>query len=302
MIVEKLDLAAVRLCEQRGMFPSAAELARAGLEPAEYRTRLKRLAAAGVICSYRAILVVPPLLGGDWVWAGVLASAKRPLGVGNALTRRLPFVTEIVLNQGLPEGLGPNLALMFYSRDFETESQFIRSAPGIEYQEVYRVAEYSFPVAIPLSGDERTLLKQIVKSPADDIPALSKVLDRTPSWVQAKLDRLCWTESNRSGVIRVQPEVDWTRVENFGHFHLLVETGHRSEDIARLAAEHGFTLCLQGRAFRGRYVQVEADAWGITDLMLRVSALEQVPGIRVAGVVWNQRVSVNSSWVPKLLD
>jgi len=91
------------------------------------------------------------LLGGDWVWAAVLASAKRELGLANALAARLPFVSEIVLNaEPARKKVGPNLAMLFYSRDFDKEADFIRNAPGIEYHEVYRVAEYSFPVALPL--------------------------------------------------------------------------------------------------------------------------------------------------------
>lgn len=302
MIVEKLDIAAIRLCERRGMFPGEGELAEAGLRREEYGERLRRLSSAGIVQSLNAILVVPPLLGGDWVWAGVLASASRPFGVANALAKKLPFVTETILNLGLPEKLGPNLALLFYSRDFETEAQFIRSASGMEYHEVYRVAEYSFPVALPLSSEERALLKRIVRFPGSDVAALATELDRSEAWVRTKLDRLLWTEANRSGVVRIQPELDWTRADNFGHFHFLLETGHRPEQLGRLVEDMGFEPVLEGRPYRERYVQLEADLWGVPDLMGRVSMLDQLAGVRVAGVVWNQRVKVNSSWSAGLLD
>jgi hypothetical protein len=118
VIVERADRAALRTCEERGMFPTEGELARVESTMDDYRRRLRRLSAAGVIRSFHAILVVPPLLGGDWVWAGVLATVARPLGVANALVRKLPFVTEIIMNAGLPDKLGPNLAMLFYSRDF----------------------------------------------------------------------------------------------------------------------------------------------------------------------------------------
>lgn len=301
MILEKLDLAAIRLCERRGMFPTDAELARAGLGREEHKARLQRLSGQGVVRSFNAVLIVPPLLGGDWVWAAVLANASRPLGVANALVRKLPFVTETILNLGLPERLGPNLALLFYSREFETEAQFIRSASGMEYQEVLRVAEYSFPMAQPLSSEERALLRYLVGFPAADVPALAAGLGQSPPWVQAKLDRLLWTEANRAGMIRIQPELDWSRVENFGHFHFLLETGFPPEQLVRMLTEHGFELVLGGRAYRDRYVQVEVDVWGSADLMQRVSSLDQVSGIRVAGVVWNQRIAVNTGWAAGLL-
>ena len=86
MILEKLDVAAIRLCEDRGMFPTDSELAHAGLSGDGYARRIQELSAQKVIRSIRTSLVVPPLLGGDWVWAGVLANVARPLGVANALT------------------------------------------------------------------------------------------------------------------------------------------------------------------------------------------------------------------------
>ena len=284
------------------MFPTEGELAGVELTMDDYRRRLRRLSAAGVIRSFHAILVVPPLLGGDWVWAGVLATVARPLGVANALVRKLPFVTEIIMNAGLPDKLGPNLAMLFYSRDFDTEARFIRSAAGMEHHEVYRVAEYSFPMVQPLSSDEKRLLRQLVGNPAADIRVLGAELGQTPDWVQVKLDRLLWTPSNRSGVIRIQPEVDWTKVENFGHFHFLLLTGHQPEQLQRLVEERGFELVMRGKTYRERFVQVEADVWGVADLMERVAYLDQIASIKVAGVIWNERVTVNSDWVPGLLE
>jgi len=284
------------------MIPTEGELAHAGLSAADYAERIRSLSAQKVIRSMRTSLVVPPLLGGDWVWAGVLANVARPLGVANSLTRRLPFVTEVILNAGVPARIGPELALLFYSRDFDTEAQFIRSAEGMEHHEVYRVAEYSFPIPLPLSGEERDLLRFLVRSPGSDIVGAAEGLGKEQAWVRAKLDRLYWTERNRSGVVRVQPEIDWTRVENFGHFHFLLETGHRPEQLSRMVAERGFGLVLAGKTYRDRFLQVESDVWGIADLMERVAYLNQIVGIRVAGVLWNESVSVNTDWAAGLLE
>jgi hypothetical protein len=302
MVVEKQDIAALRLAEARGWFPSAGELAAAELTAAEFGERLRRLGRGGVIRSFKATLVVPPLVGGEsWVYAALVASTRRSLGVAIALAARLPFVCEVILNSSLPEGIGPNLAVLFYSRDFESETEFIRSTGGLDYHEVYRVAEYSFPVALPLSTDERGLVRHVVEHPADDAAAVGSALGRDQAWVRAKLDRLLWSEANRSGVLRVQPEVNWSLVDNYGHFHFMLETGHRPEQLARLVGEHGFELVFGGRPFQGRYVQVESDRWGVGSLMDAVVLLNQVTGIRVAGVLWNREISVNDGWVRRLL-
>jgi hypothetical protein len=301
MILDKSDVVALRLCEERGWFATEGEIARVGLAPAEYPERLRKLSALGVVRAFKTMLVVPPLLGGDWVRAVVLANAKRALGVANALASRLPFVSEIVLNSGLPEGIGPNLALLFYSRDFAHEAEFIKATPGLEYHEVCKVSEYSFPVALPLSSDEKALVRYLVEHPDSDVAGAGAGLGRNPTWVKAKLDRLLWSEVNRSGVVQVVPEVNWSQVENFGHFHFLLETGHRPDQLERLVAEEGFSVVLGGRPYQNRYVQVEADLWGIGKLLDSVAYLNQIAGIRVAGVLWNREAVINSKWVAGLL-
>jgi DNA-binding Lrp family transcriptional regulator len=301
MIIEKDDVAALRLAEQRGWFPTDAEVTAAGLKPAAYAERLRRLCSLGIIRGFKTTLVVPPLLGGDWVWAAVLANAKSDLGLANALTARLPFVSEIVLNASLPEKVGPNLAVLFYSRDFDKEADFIRNAPGIDYHEVYRVAEYSFPVALPLSSDEKELVRYMVEHPESGIAEVGSALERTATWVRAKLDRLLWSDTNRTGVLRVLPEVNWAPVENFGHFHFLLETGHRAERLGRLVSEAGLTVVFGGKTYRERYVQVEADVWGIGKLLDTVAFLDQIAGVRVAAVLWNREVIINAKWVSGLV-
>jgi len=301
MILEKNDVAALRLAEARGWFPTDGEVVEAGLKPAEYAERLRRLCSLGVVRGFKTTLMVPPLLGGDWVWGAVLANAKSALGLANKLAAKLPFVSEIVLNSSLPEKVGPNLALLFYSRDFDNEAEFIRNAPGIEYHEVYRVAEYSFPVALPLSKDEKELIRHLVEHPESGIAEVASQMDRNPTWVRAKLDRLLWSVTNRTGVLRVLPELNWAPVENFGHFHFLLDTGHRPEQLGRLVGEAGLSVVFGGKTYRKRYVQVEADVWGIGKLLDAVALLDQIAGVSVAAVLWNREVTINAKWVPGLV-
>jgi hypothetical protein len=301
MILEKSDVAALRLAEARGWFPNDSEVTAAGLKPADYAERLRRLCSLGIVRGFKTTLVVPPLLGGDWVWAAVLASSKRGLGLANALAAKLPFVSEIVLNASLPDKVGPNLSVLFYSRDFDKEADFIRNATGNDYHEVYRVAEYSFPVALPLSKDEKELVRYLVEHPESGIAEVGSALTRTAAWVRAKLDRLLWSDTNRTGVLRVLPEVNWAPVENFGHFHFLLETGHRPERLGRLVGEAGLTVVFGGKTYQNRYVQVEADVWGIGTLLDTVAFLDQIAGVRVAAVLWNREVVINAKWVPGLV-
>lgn len=301
MILEPNDVAAVRLAETRGRFAGEAELAQAGLTPIEFAERLARLQQGGLVRGWKTTLAVPPLLGGDWVLGVMLASQPRSLGAANALAAKLPFVSEIVLNDCLPEGAGPGLAVLFYSRDFATESRFIGNTAGLGYHEVHQLATYGFPMRAPMSDDERALLRFLSERPDSDAAAIAAGLSRDGNWVQAKLDRLLWSEFNPSGIVRVQPELDWSRADNFGHCHFLIETGHRPEALARMLDETGCRLVFGGKRFRDRCVQVEADVWGIARLMDAAATLEAIDGVRVAGVMWNREVIVHNKWVGALL-
>jgi hypothetical protein len=301
MILEPNDVAAIRLAEARGRFASEPELARSGLRPAEFAERLARVQSGGVIKAWKTTLAVPPLLGGEWVLGVVLAGAPRSLGPANALAAKLPFVTEIVLNDCLPEGAGPALAVLFYSRDFASEAQFIGNTAGLGYHEVHKLAGYEFPMRLPMSDDEKALLRLLAEQPHLDAAGIGSALGRDGRWVGAKLDRLLWSEANPSGVVRVQPELDWSRADNFGHCHFLLETGHRPEALAKMVEETGYRLVFGGKRFRDRYVQVEGDAWGIARMMDAAAALEALDGVRVAGVLTNREVIVNTKWVGSLL-
>ncbi|MEO0073520.1 MAG: hypothetical protein ABIK43_02510 [candidate division WOR-3 bacterium] len=300
MMLEKADVMALRVAEEAGKLVSEEQLAAAGLERSEYQERINRLEKSGVIRCFKVVGAAPPLLGGDWVMGALMASAAQPVAAADALRRRLLFVTEILINCGVPAGLGPNLGMLFYSRDFETEARFIQDMSEFDYREVSRVADYSFPVAVPISADEKQLVHFLLANPGSDIAELSAGIGRDPVWLRVKLDRLLCGEHNPAGILRVQPEIDWSGVENFGHFHFLLETGHLPDQLRQLLAGTEFSLVRDGFPYRGRFVQVEADVWGTADLMEKIGSLERITGIRVAGVLWNREWTICDDWVKRI--
>ncbi|MGQ9707503.1 MAG: hypothetical protein ACUVUR_01325 [bacterium] len=307
MFLDLEDVLAIRMAESRSSLlapetPGWTELLqKTGLNQESYRQRIDRLHHAGLIRSFHLTLVVPPLLGGNWVWAGMLARTNQPLEQANNIKSRLPFVTEIFFNSCLPGNIGPNLALLFYSRDFETENRFIHSAAGLRDVEVFKIAEFSYPIALNLSREEEALVRFLASNPQSDASFIASAFGQNENWVRAQLERLLWTENNRTGVIRIQLSIDWSVCANFGHFHFLLETGHRPEQVAKLVADQNFELVFNGRPISGRYIGIEADVWGISDLLRRVDFLEKINGIRVAGVMGNREVSINSDWILKII-
>lgn len=307
MFIEPLDVTLVRLAEARSY--SLAQytqdfstlLENAGLNWQDYLKHIHHLHQTGLIRAYHLTLVVPPLLGGNWVWAAMLAKTDNPLELAANLTSRLPFVTEILINSCLPQNIGPNLGLLFYSRDFDNEIRFIHATSGLQDVEVFKIQEYSYPVALPLSQEEQAFVRFLATNPQSDSGSLASAFGQNENWVRAKLERLLWTEKNRTGIIRIQADIDWSVGINFGHFHFLLETGHRPEQIVKLIGDDNFQLILGGRAITGRYIGVETDVWGLSDLLRRVEFLEKINGIRVAGIIYHREVLINSGWVLKTI-
>ncbi len=301
MLLEPKDLQVLRLAEAKSFYFSDEELSGTGISLPEYQLRLARLQEGGVIRSFHLTLVVPPLLGGNWVWAGVLIRTNDPYGTGQRLVARLPFVTEILVNQAMPADIGHNLALLFYSRDLEIETRFIQSVSELAQVEIYKIKDFSYPVAFPISREERSFIRFLFENPGVGVHKISSAFGQNINWIKTKLLRLLWTEENRSGIIRIQFSVDWSKADNLGHFHFLLETGYRPEQLIKLISDENFALVLGGKPVNSRYLVVESDVWGIPDLIRRLDFLERINGVRVAGVVYNREIRINSSWVANTL-
>lgn len=301
IVLEPADLAALRIAEVRGWFPDEADLKPAGLNEDEYRRRLEQLVKNGLIRSFHLTLVVPPLLGGNWVMGALQIKSDEPRTLAESIVSRLPFVTEIFINAALPSGIGHNLALVFYSRDFENETRFIQTFSASSEVEVFRVQEYTFPVSMPLTREERAFVQFLYQNPALPRTEIARAFGQSESWIKAKLSRLFWSANNPAGILQIQPSVDWTGCANFGHFHFLLETGHRPEVLKKLIEGNGFELVLGGRVVNRRYVEVEADVWGVADLLARVGFLDRINGVRVAGVIHNQEIIINDRWVKNIV-
>lgn len=307
MIIEPLDVTVVRLAEARSYCLAqytqdfSLLLDNAGLNQEDYLRRIHHLHQTGLIRAFHLTLVVPPLLGGNWVWAAMLAKTDKPFEHAENLTSRLPFVTEILFNSCLPQNIGPNLGLLFYSRDFDNEIRFIHAISGLQDVEVFKIQEYSYPVALPLSREEQAFVRFLATNPQSDSNSIASAFGQNENWVRAKLERLLWTEKNHTGIIRIQADINWSVSINFGHFHFLLETGHRPEQIAKLIGDESFRIILSGRAIAGRYIGVETDVWGLSDLLRRVEFLEKINGIRVAGAIYHREVLINCGWVLKII-
>lgn len=301
MRIDETDLALIRAVERGGLLACNSAVRRLGLADGEVKRRLDRLRQEGLVTAYRASIFVPKFIGETWVWGCTLIQTRKPQDVAEAIRRKMPFVTEIVFNDSLPSGLGHNLSATFYGTDFAEIQKFLSELKDLSYVEVYQIGRYEFPLPQPYSAEELRLMRSIAAQPEADVPTLARLSEHSAEWVQTKLESLVWDPENAQGVILVMPEIDWRVCENFMHIHFLLETSVSPESVAEELGKLGFAPVLGGRLFHGRYLQMEADIWGFSDLLRKKTTLDGIQGISLSGLLIAQENRVVSDWVPGLL-
>lgn len=303
MIIDLIDLKIIRELEiGKRMFPDLA-IRKLSILKEEFFSRIARLEATGLIKNYKASLFIPPLLGGDWSFGGGVGITSNPEIVTEQITQGLPFVVEFWHNFAFPLGIGPNLSFSFYSKDLPTSAQFIKEIKELDYLEVYKLREYSFPIPFPLSTDDKKLLREINLAPTISLAALANVINQDISWTQEKLKRLITNPdcidavSNTDfSVMQILPELNWRVCENFCHTHFIIEPYGSKLPVPN----SDFQIVLEGRAFREKFYQLEADLWGLNQLVSKLNII-QLSNVKIKGITFAESNLVINHWVPNLL-
>jgi DNA-binding Lrp family transcriptional regulator len=301
MRIDPTDLKLLRAIEWGGIIACNSAVKELKLDETDVRERLERLRREGLVKGLKATIFVPPFLGRDWVWGCTLIQARRPAAVADAIRRKIPFVTEVLYNTSLPAGIGYNLSVLFYATDFPEVEKFLSEIRDIDYVEVYEIGRYSFPLAQSFSADEMHLLRSVAEHPDADLALLAKLTRKPLNWVQTKLEALVWDPDNTKGVILVVPEIDWRRAENFAHIHFLLETSVAPDSVVTELKKQGFTSVFEGRRYRKKYLQLEADVWGFEDLRAKKAALDATQGVSLSGILMSEDNTVVTEWVSGLL-
>ena len=270
---------------------------RLNLSQEEIKLRLQKLESERLIQAYKVIILIPPFLGGEWSLGSCLAIATQSEGAINQIIEKLPFVTEVSQNSALPDGIGPNLGILFYTKDFPTNVQFLKELKELDYCEIYNLSEYSFPIPTPLSTKEIEFLRILFNHPIATIEEWSEMIKQDSLWIKEKLGRLVASPANESAVIQVLPELDWRVCENYCHVHFIVEKG-TEPNWAKLS---DFQPVLSSRPFRERFGQLETDLWGFDQLNARIKILKQ-SNVVLKGIVLAETHRVINHWATKLLE
>jgi DNA-binding Lrp family transcriptional regulator len=307
MRIDQIDLKIIREVENGGrIFLDKIGSALDGLniKKDEIESRLARIESERLIQGYKVTIRIPPLLGGDWIWGCALAVISEPEKAIDQIVKNLPFVMEIMQNISVPDGIGPNLGILFYTKDFSTSAQFLRELTELNYVEFYKLREYSFPIPAPLSSGEKGLLRELYANPTASHEELSRLTNQDLVWVKEKLSRLITSPeyivtdaTDDVGIMQVLPELDWRVCENFCHIHFLIEKGTEKNCLGH----NEFQPVLTGRPFRERFCQIETDLWGFDQLGAKLKTLKQ-SNVNVKGIILAETNHVVNHWALQLLE
>ncbi len=303
MKIDQIDLKIIRQIESHGLNSLNYLTRHLSLSVETIRGRIRKLEDNGFIGRYVATLFYPPILGGEWHWALAQMETRKPLlDLERELQRIIPFTTEISYHQYIAIGSCPNVTVLFYTKELRKTLIELRRLKGIDYVEVYKIKKYSFPVKRELSQIEWWILNGLVQHPNSAIEDLAEHVSLTDKEVSAKLGSLLWNEENRRGIVLILPNLDWTKITNFTHLHVGLETSLKEAQLTRLLKARRLNSVPYTPWFKKKYFQVEADIWELQQLLRFFTALRKIKNIDIMGVVMVSELKIFEAGVGKFIQ
>lgn len=300
MRIDAVDLRIIRRIENHGV-PDRTVLARRLELPEEMvAERLRRLRKGGVIKGFGVSFFYPPLLGGEWYWALAQIEAAAPLEhLRHQLGKVLPHITDIAQHRSLPVGYCPNVTTLFYSQDPKRDLLLLKRVRAVQYVELYRISRFSFPVKRELSKIEWSILTTLYRNPDVDPSELAEHAKLSEREAAAKKANLLWDEENKTGIALILPNLDWTRVSNFMHVHVGLETSLTEGKLVRLLKSRGIDTVPYTPWFKKKYFQIERDIWALEQFVELFNLLGKIKKLTVMGVVMAKDVRIVSPGISR---
>ena len=292
MIIDPIDLNLIRQLELQGTIPMQDFVGKFHISRKEILLRISNFEDTGLISSYGFKLFLPGIHGGKWYWGCIAGEAAPTLSV----KKSIPYLEEIVENLSLPPGVCPNVSLLFYTRNLRDVRVLAHRLPGMKYAEVYKIDEYSVAVPRVMLDADWQLMYELYNTRRLDFALLNNITNNPKSEREVLLSRLVWTRKNRQGILAVAPNFDWSVIQNYMHVHFAVVTKLRVKDLHRLLKNIGFVGNIASR-FKKRYLQVEFDLWGFSDLYTVVHELTQIEKLTIEGCSFAYRNRIYDDWV-----
>jgi len=258
----------------------------------EILLRVANFEDVGLITGYGFKLFLPGIHGGKWYWACIAGDAtSRP-----RKHKSIPYLEEIVENLTFPSGVCPNISMLFYTKNLREIKPVSNKIPGMKYAEVYKIGEYNVTMPRILLKEDWQILYDLYRTKHLDYANINALTNSPRSDTEVRLSHLVWTRKNRQGIMAIAPNFNWRVIKNYMHIHIAVVTKMRAKDLRRLLRDIGFVGNIASR-FKKRYLQIEFDMWGFSDLRVIVDRLSGIDRLSIEGCSFAFKNTVYDEWV-----
>jgi len=292
VIIDPIDLNLIRQLELQGTIPVHDFVSKFHISQKEILLRIRNFEDTGLISEYGFKLFLPGIHGGKWYWGCIAGEASPRFRLG----KTIPFIEEMVENLSFPQGVCPNVSLLFYAKNLKEIRSLSNKLPGMKYSEVYKVDEYNLVMPRLLVKEDWQLIDEFCNSKKIRYTLINRITQKPKSEKEVRLSRLIWTRGNRQGILSIAPNFNWSIIKNYMHVHLAVVTKIRVKELRRIVKEIGFVGNIASR-FKKRYIQIEFDLWGFSDFRVIMHAITKIEGIIVEGCSFAYRNRIYDDWV-----
>lgn len=297
MIIDPIDLKLIRLLELHGSIPINEIIAKFHITEEEILLRIKNFEDSGFISNYGMKLFLPGIIGGKWFWGCIASETTFRFKPEYSVSH----LEEIVENLTFPAGVCPNVSLLFFTQKLRETYKIINRTPGIKYAEIYKINEYNIKVPKILLQDDWQLVTQLYdRLPKLDYVKIHSLINEPELDDDVKLSRLIWSKKNRKGVILIFPNIDWSIIKNYMHLHLAVTTKMRIMELRRIVNKLGFSGNITSR-FKKRYIQLEFNVWGFSDMQTIFGELKQIRRLTIEGYSFAYKNTIYNDWIKEYI-
>lgn len=296
MIIDPIDLKLIRQLELLGSISSSDFVSKFHIDTGEVLLRIRNFESTGFITGYGVKLFIPAILGGKWYRGCVFAQTAGPV----APEKTIPYLEEVIHNHTYPRGVAPDVSLLFYTQDLKNSYLTANKLPGVNYCELYKVGEYAVSTPRILLRNDWAAISTLFRGKLT-YARIHQLLNDTETENDVRLAQLIWHKKNRSGIVSVYPNFDWSVIQNFGHVHFAVNSRLRVKELRKYIAASGLTGTITSR-FKKRFLQVEFDVWGFSDLQAIIQALSLPRRVSLEGCSYAHRNIVCDEWLQRFIS
>ncbi|MEO0142019.1 MAG: Lrp/AsnC family transcriptional regulator [candidate division WOR-3 bacterium] len=296
MIIDPIDLKLLRHLEAQGYIPISEIINKFLITKEEILLRVKNFEDEGLISRYGVKCFIPAIAGGKWFRGCAFIDSSGEI----EFNRAIPLAEEVIENITIPSGVMPNKVLLFYAQNLKECYRLLHRTPNVKYVEIYKVGEYNVTPGYDLSKEEWRVVLQLFENNFN-FKNINTIISEPSREDEVRLSRLLLHQGNRRGLFSIIPEINWNLIKNFAHLHIGITTRLNSRDLKKIlkklrCASNITTL------FKKRFLQVEFDLWGFSDIQNILNFLFGENRIKLQGFSFARCNRIIDNWIRDLAD